>query len=423
MPEREGVRHDFWVFWAGQTVSNLGNAITFLALPLLIFHLTGSALNLAIASATAFLPYPLFGLVIGAWVDRVDRRRLMIATDLARAAMLCSIPLFFELGDLAIWWIYAVGFINSTLGIAFNASEFAAIPSLVDRGDLVSANGRIQASYSAATIAGPLVAGVLFAVVAPATVLLLDAATFAISAVSLVLVRTNLNAAAPEEPTSLAAIRRDVVEGLRYVLGHPVLRAISLMMALVNFVGASTGAQLVFFAKERFSASDGQVSLLYSAAGAGVVLFSLSAGLLRRRWSFSRVALGALMLNGLLTLAFALVPGYWPALGVWALLSGAGVLFNINTGTLRQTIVPNQLLGRVQSIAGVLAWSAIPLGSFLGGLAIEWSGSVALIYALIGLAVAAIAAAFAFTALGHAEDYLPPEQAGSQPEPVEVGVQ
>lgn len=421
MAEREAVRRDFWVFWAGQTISNLGNAITFLALPLLIFHLTGSALNLAIASATAFLPYPLFGLVIGAWVDRVDRRRLMLATDLARAAMLCSIPLLFELGDLVVWWIYAVGFINSALGIAFNAAEFAAIPSLVDHSDLVSANGRIQASYSAATIAGPLVAGVLFAVVAPATVLLLDAATFVISAVSLVLIHTKLNTAAPQEPTSLAAIRRDVVEGLRYVLGHPVLRAISIMMALVNFVGASTGAQLVFFAKERFTASDGQVSLLYSAAGAGVVLFSLSAGLLRRRWSFSRVALGALMLNGLLTLAFALLPGFWPALGVWALLSGAGVLFNINTGSLRQTIVPNQLLGRVQSIAGVLAWSAIPLGSFLGGLAIEWSGSVALIYALIGVSVAAIAAAFAFTALGHAEDYLPPEQAGSPAEPVEVG--
>src|SRR5215210_5887433 len=103
--QRPGI--DFWKFWAGQTISNLGSSFTDFALPLLIFKLTGSALNLAIASATTFLPYLLFGLVIGAWVDRVDRKRLMIVTDLLRALLLASIPLLAALDLLSVWWIYA----------------------------------------------------------------------------------------------------------------------------------------------------------------------------------------------------------------------------------------------------------------------------------------------------------------------------
>ena len=157
-PQRPSV--DFWKFWAGQTISNLGSSFTDFALPLLIFKLTGSALNLAIASATTFLPYLLFGLPIGAWVDRVDRKRLMIITDLLRALVLASIPALAALDMLSVWWIYAAGFLTSTLTIGFNSAEFAAIPSLIAHDDasagaaLVTANGRIQASYSAATVVG-----------------------------------------------------------------------------------------------------------------------------------------------------------------------------------------------------------------------------------------------------------------------------
>jgi len=146
---------DFWRFWTGQTVSNLGSSFTQFALPLLVYKLTGSALNLAISSAADFLPYLLFGLVIGAWVDRVDRKRLMIWTDLLRALVIAAIPILYALHALSVWWIYALGFVSSTLTIFFNAGEFAAIPSLVEGDDLVTANGRIQASYSAASVVGP----------------------------------------------------------------------------------------------------------------------------------------------------------------------------------------------------------------------------------------------------------------------------
>ena len=272
----------------------------------------------------------------------------------------------------------------------------------------MTANGRIQASYSAAGIVGPLLAGLLAAVMPLYDVLFFDALSFLASALTLAAIRISFNTADTERPTT--NIRQDVVEGLRYVLGHPVLRNISAMMALVNFVGSTTGTQLVLFAKERYGASDTQVGLLFSAGSIGIVVLSLLAGLLRKRWPFSRVALGALMLDGLLTVALALTTWYWGGALLWALISGLGILFNINTGSLRQAIVPNHLLGRVISIAGVLAWSAIPLGTLLGGALIEATGNVALVYGAIGMITFVIPLPFSFTALGHAERYLPRQE-------------
>jgi MFS family permease len=416
IPPRQRLSGDFWKFWIGQTISNLGSSFTGFALPLLIFKLTGSALNLALASAANFLPYLLFGLVIGAWVDRVNRQRLMISVDIGRALVIASIPLLASFGMLSIWWIYVVGFVNSTLSICFDSSEFAAIPSLVKQDDLVTANGRIQASYSAASVVGPLLAGLLLAIVPVQRLLLIDAASFLCSAASLALIRISFNATTGQQ-RKLTSIRQDIGEGLRYVLGHPVLRMISAMMALINFVSSTINTQLVLFAKERLLASDTQIGLLYSAGSAGIIVLSLLAGPLRKRWSFSTVALTAMMLEGLLTIGLAFTRWYWLALPLLALMSGLGILFNINTGSLRQAIVPNHLLGRVMSVAGVLAWSAIPLGTFIGGLLIEWTGNVALIYGVIGLLTFLIPLGFSFTALGQAERYLPGESLAQELEP------
>lgn len=412
---------DFWTFWTGQTVSNLGTSFTLFALPLLVYKLTGSALNLAITTAAAMLPYLLFGLVIGAWVDRVNRKRLMVAVDLTRALVISSIPIAWELSILNVWWIYAVGFISATLGIFFTSGEFAAIPSLVDQDDLVTGNGRIQASYSAAAVVGPIVAGALVALLPIPTFMLVDAASFIVSAITLGLVRTSFNKA-DGELREKKSVGRDVVEGLRYVLGHPVLRNISAMMALVNFVGTTVATQLVLFAKVRLDASDSQVAWLFSAESIGVVILSLAAGPLRKRWRFSTVALGALMLNGLLTIALAFTQYYWAALALVAINSGLGILFNINTGSLRQAIVPNEMLGRVISIAGVLAWSAIPVGAFLGGLAIERTHNVVLVYAVIGVLTFLIPLFFSFTPLGHAERYIPGKAAQGQGAGAAAGV-
>jgi len=408
---------DFWKYWTGQTISNLGSSITLFALPLLVYKLSGSAFDLGIAAAATFLPYLLFGLILGAWADRVNRKRMMIGTDIGRALIIASIPLLFAFGLLTIWWIYIVAFIHATLTICFEAGEFAAIPSLVDQDDLVTANGRIQASYSSASIVGPLLAGVLVTLIPLSALLSFDSVSFLASSFSLALVSISFNKGEKRAPTS---IRSDVVEGLRYVFSNPVLRNISIMMALVNFVGSTTYDQLIFFAKVRLQATDFQASLLYSAGSLGVVILALAAGPLRKHWSFSTVALGALMLEGILTVVFSLMRMYWAAVVLWTLIGGLGILFNINTSSLRQTIVPNHLLGRVMSIASVIAWSAIPLGSLLGGFAISWTQNVALVYGVIGALIFLISFGFSFTALGHADKYIPKLNAGDINDPQRV---
>src|ERR1700716_3400195 len=369
--EKRGLSPDFWKFWAGQTISNLGSSFTQWAVPLLVFRLTHSAVNLGIATAATFLPYLLFGLVIGAWMDRVDRKRAMIALDCLNAIVIFSIPLVATFGHLSVWWIYGVTFIQSTVFIAFSAGEFAALPSLVSTDDFVPANGRIQATYSAAQVAGPLLAGALISFLPLTWVMAFDAGSFAISALSLSLIRASFNVVR-DEPKEATTILHDVQVGLRYVLSHPVLRNISLMMAMINFVMSTTWAQLVLLAHDRLGGRPREIGALFAAGSAGVVVTGLLAGRLRKRFSFTALAMTSLMLMGALLVAFAGMRWYWVALPIWAAQSGLGILFNINTGSLRQAIVPNHLLSRVLSVAMVLAWSAIPLGAFVGGLAIEW---------------------------------------------------
>src|SRR6266576_7326323 len=289
-PARGLVTSDFKKFWVGQTISNLGSSFTQWAVPLLVYQLTHSALSLGVATAATFVPYLLFGLLIGAWMDRVDRKKAMVVLDAVNAIVILSIPLVAQFGHLTVWWIYVVTFIQSTIFIAFSAGEFAAIPSLVSTDDLVTANGRIQATFSAAQVSGPLLAGALLTVMPLTWVMSFDSASFAVSALSLALVRASSNAPSDEakEPTK---ILHDVREGLRYVLSHPVLRNISVMMALINFVGASTYAQLVLFADVRLDASKRQIGLLFAAGSAGVVVTGLLAGRLRKRFSLTALAM------------------------------------------------------------------------------------------------------------------------------------
>ncbi|HET7270047.1 MAG TPA: MFS transporter [Rubrobacter sp.] len=398
---------DFWKLLVGQTVSSLGSSFTLFALPLLIFKLTNSAIALALMTVAEYIPFLLFGLAIGVWVDRIDRKRMMIFADVTQAVILCSVPLLSVLGLLSVWWIYAVGFISSTLWICFNTAEFASVPSLVRKTDLVRANGRLQASYSAATVTGPLLAGLLVALVPVHTLLLFDAFSFLLSALAVSLIGGRLDAVSEKNPRS-KGLFDEVAEGLSFILGHPVLRATCFLMALVNGVGFTVYAQLVLYAKERLGASDTQVGLLYAAGSIGMVVLALAAGPLRRHLSFSKAVLSAPMLGGIFIVLLASTRWYWTALVLWASIWGLVVFFDINTNSLLQTVVPEQLLGRVRSAVSVLSWSAIPLGTIVGGVAIERTQDVALVYGAIGAIVSVAALVFTFTAVGHANRYLPP---------------
>jgi MFS family permease len=384
-------------------------------MPLLVFQLTHSALNLAITTLTWALPHLLFGLVVGAWVDRVDRKRLMIAVDVLLAATMLTIPALAYFHALNVFWVYAVDFAASTLSLIFEQAEFTAIPSLAAGGDLVTANGRITASFQAAQVVGPALAGVIVSVVPVTSLYIVDAGSYLVSGAALVAVGVSFNLAGGEErePSTILA---DIREGLGYVLRHPVLRNVSLMMMLFNLVHATVMAQAVLYAKERLHTTNFELGILFAAAGAGAVLFSLGAGRLRRRLSFSAVVLGCLMATGLSLVAFSLIPWFWLAVPFWLLHEGFGSLLNINTFSLRQAIVPNNMLGRVISVAGVLAFSATPVGSLIGGVVIQRTQNVGLVFGAIGVLLFLIPLAFTRTALGHADRYLP-QEAKARPAP------
>src|SRR5487761_103768 len=402
---------DFWKFLTGQTISTLGSALSAFALPLLVFQLTHSPLSLAITTFSFALPHLLFGLFIGAWVDRVDRKRLMIGVDILLALTVAAIPVLAFLHQLNVFWVYGVQFIVSSLVLVFEQAEFTAIPSLVGGNDLVTANGRINATYQSSEVAGPAIAGAIANVISVPALLVIDSISYLVSATALATIKGSFNRTDRAEKQTTRIIA-DIGEGIRYVLSHPVLRNISLMMMLFNLTNVTIYAQGVYYAKERLHVSNFELGLFFASGSVGAIAFSLLAGRLRRRFSFSTVVIGCLALSGVVTIAFAAIPWLWAALPFLFLRKGLSSLLNINTFSLRQVIVPDHMLGRVLSVAGVLAFSALPIGSIAGALLIQWTHNIALVYGGIGVLLILIPLAFSFTALGHADRYLPaPSQA------------
>jgi hypothetical protein len=333
----------------------------------------------------------------------------MIVLNVLFAVSVASIPLASFTGHLSILWIYGVQLANAVMRLFFTSASMAAIPSLVSRDRLVVANGRIQASYSAMSVVGPILAGGMAAFVPLPSLLLVDSASYLIGAGALLLVRRSFNAETerPPEPRSVGA---DVMEGVRFVLGHPVLRNISIMMALVNFFSMIVPAQLVFYAKTNLHAANAEVGVLFAANAVGVLALSLMAGPLRRHWPFSRIALGLLEIQGVVTIVLAQIHVFPLAVPLLALWQGLSTLFSINTTSLRQMLTPNRLLGRVVMVAGVFGSIAIPLGTLAGGYAIQQTGHIGWVFTAIGIAIFTIPIIFSFTALGHAEHYIPEEK-------------
>ncbi|MFG3705900.1 MFS transporter [Micromonospora sp. NPDC047670] len=392
---------DFRWYLTGHAVSSWGSAFTLFAVPLLVYRLTGSAQALGTAVAVSFAPYLLFGLVLGAVVDRTDRKALMVRLELARAALLLIVPLLAVAGLLRVGTLYALSFLLTTMRIAFDAGRFAVVATLVGPDDLVAANGRLEAVSAAARVLGPVLAGAVVAVAPIVVCLVLDAVTYLVSAACLLAIRRPFRAPSPGR-RPIAGVGPEIREGLRYVIRHPVLRTVSLMMVLANLVDAVTLALLVVLAKQQLGASDTQLAWLYAAGAAGVLALATLAPRLRAAFSFAQVAVGAQLGTGLLTVAFGLNRSYVGGLVLWALVCGLGATINIAATSLRQLIVPDRLRGRVMTVAAVLAWSAVPVGAVAGGVLTERFGPTAVCVAA-GLLAVLVGAAFLNSPLRRAD--------------------
>ncbi|MEU6644112.1 MFS transporter [Saccharomonospora sp. NPDC046836] len=394
-------RRDYRLFLAGQTISSLGSSFTTFGLPLLVFRLTGSPTDLALTTIATFLPYLLFGLLIGAWVDRVDRRRLLIYTTVASGLTVAVLPTMAACGVLHVWIVYMVAFVRASLGIVAHAVEGSAMPSLVSRERLADANGKLRAGSAAAQVAGPILAGALIGGGLPIVeVFVVDAVAFWIAATLLVVVRSPFNRGhSAREPKS---VRSEIVVGLRYVLADPLLRNIALHAALYNLLGSIVTSQLVFFAHDRLGATDAQVSVLFGCGAIGTAAALFVSARLRHRLPFAAATLGVMMCWSALILGFSASTSFWLGAILWTVAAGLPTVYAVQTLTFRQLVVPDHLLARVQTTGQVLAWSVQPLGAFVGAAIIEATAHIAAVYAGAALLMALGTAGFWTGPLGKA---------------------
>jgi MFS family permease len=375
MPERSSLlRHpDFLKLWTGETVSVFGDAITGLAVPLIAASvLNASAFAFGLLNALGMLPFILLSLPAGVWVDRLRRRPIMIVADLGRAAAIATIPLAFALSALTIWQLYAVSLVVGALTVFFDVAYQAYLPSIVDRRQIVDANGKLQITQSAAQILGPGMAGALIGVLTAPFAMLIDAASFAWSAAFVGWIRkaeppvVHHDEATGPKPT----MRSEMAAGLRYVTGHALLRSIAASTGIANLFSQVPNAIFVLYLVRERGLTAAQVGLAYSLGSFGVLLGAILAARLARVLGLGRVLVLSAVGFGLEWGVVALAPEalIWPATVVATFLGGfCSVTWNVNQVSLRQAITPPRMQGRMNATMRFIVWGTIPVGALLGG--------------------------------------------------------
>jgi MFS family permease len=387
-------RHgDFARLWAAQSTSAIGSQFTAVALPLLAaLSLGASPMAFGVLAAAAGLPHLLFGLLAGAWVDRLRRRPVMIAADVARAVLLATIPLAAALGALRIELLVAIAFLVETFTVFFDIAYLTYIPSLVSREDLVEANSRLEATASGAQVLGPALGGALVRVLGAPLALLVDTLSYVISATLIWRIR------APEAPSERTgagmSLRAEIGQGLRAVWQSPVLRALALSSTIMNVAGFLFLSIYVLYMTRDLGLGAEAVGLVFAAGGLGALLGSISAGPARGRWGVGRVLLGSQVLFGLfgmlVPLAVLFPAAALPLVVAAEFLQWVMVLvFSVNSVSLRQAITPDRLLGRVNGTMRFIVWGSRPIGSLLGGyLGSQFSLPATLVVGAFGMLIA-----------------------------------
>lgn len=363
---------DFRKLWVGRTVAAVGFHVTVLAMQLtaaVTLEATPFEMGLLVAAQSA--PALLVSLFAGVWADQVHRRPILIAADLARAALLVTIPIAWLSGWLTMIQLYVVAFGVGSLTTLFDVAVIAYVPSLVGRERLLSANSALQSSAAAMNIGGPGLAGVLVQWLTAPIAIVVDAVTYLVSAASLLLIRQ------PETPTASPGAARSMAsqirEGFGLVLGHPVLRRLSLAgMTYALFLGMRSAA-VVLFLIGPLALEPQELGLVWGFAGVGGLFGAMLAGRMARRIGVGRT----LMAAHTLALFAALTPlaGFLPsALVVPVLIVGHlgtgfwSPIYGVNELTLRQSLVDDHLMGRTAATSGFLFNGVLPVGALVGGI-------------------------------------------------------
>ena len=375
-PGRPLWRHrNFLLLWGGQTVSEMGSAITQLALPLTaVVVLRASTFEVGLLTSAATLAFALIALPAGAIVDRHTKRWLMIWCDLARMLIIGSVPIAAALGALTLGQLYAVAVTAGVCTVFFDVSYQSYLPVLIPKEALVDGNGKLGATQAFAQVAGPGLGGGLVGLFGAARAMTADALSYAVSVASLLAIR------AREEPPHAdrrQKLQTEIAEGLAFVLRHPVLRKIVACTGTANLFNAMALSLEIIFLVRVLHVRAAEVGLLVSAASLGGVAGGVLSGRLARRIGSARIIWFSLLVLGLPQLLIPLAePGWLVVLFPvgFAAFAFSGVVYNVAQVSYRQAICPPRLLGRMNAAVRWVVWGTLPLGGLLGGALGTWLG-------------------------------------------------
>jgi MFS family permease len=360
---------DFLKLWTGQTISEFGSQVSQLAIPwVALVNLNASAFEVATLGTVEFLPFVLFTLPAGVWVDRVRRRTVLVVGDLGRALLLTSIPVAYVLGDLTLAQLYVVGFLVGIHTVFFDVAYQSYLPEIVDRDSLIEGNSKLNVTSSGAQVAGPGAAGGLIALASAPYAILVDALSFVISSGFTVWIHQR--AEPPEEPAPRRHLLVELWEGLRYVLRHRLLLPQAISTGVSNFFTNVTFSILIVYAHRKLGMSSGLIGLSFSLAAIGWMIGAAQADRFRRWLGVGGTTMLGAALSGPASLILPFAPKSFPVpfLVVSGAIMGFGaVVYNIQQISLRQAICPPRLQGRMNASMRFLVWGTIPLGTLTGG--------------------------------------------------------
>ncbi|QLQ36654.1 MFS transporter [Micromonospora robiginosa] len=395
-PEPLWRRHDFRLLLGGRLVSQLGDSLQFLALPLLVIALTGSSTQAGVLLGLQTVVYLVFGLLAGALVDRWDRKATMIWCEIGRGALTSTIPVAAVFGALGMPQLYAVAVLNGVLSTLFGAANSSALPNIVPSSDLPAAVGLLGAMSNALRVLGAAAAGTAYAV-SRMLPFAFNVVSFLVSAASLRAIRTDFQQARVAAPGPPSALVTEVGRGLAWLWHKPVIRTLAVLDA-ADGLRFGAGYLLIIILAQELHANSTQVGAVFASAGVGALLGSLMGPRLARRFPLGALSITMLWAEALTFPFYAVAPTWWLLSLVAFAESVVSPVYNVALESYRLAVTPDALRGRVTSAVETLTTGGAAIGTTASGTLIALLGTTMLTLMLTGwLALLALAATLSKT--------------------------
>jgi MFS family permease len=365
-------QRNFALLWAGQSASVFGTEISFVAVPLtaaVLLHAT--PMEAGVLGALDTLPFLLFGLFVGVFLDRRARRSVMIVADVVRAAALASIPVAYAFGTLSIGQLFVVVFVVGVMTVFFDLAYQSYLPGLVGRERITEANGKLQLSSSAAQVGGPGAAGLLISWLGAPVAFVVDAATYVLSFLTVAKLPVD-EAPQPEPGARAVSVRASIAEGFTAIGRHPLLRWCTTAAVIINVFSAAIMSVFFLFLIREVGLSSAEVGLIIASASGGGLVGAIMVERLTSWFGVGPTLIGSMALTAVGYLVLAVVHGNSLTTVVVAAAAAFVVMFgvpafNVTVVSFRQVFTPDALLGRVNATARTCILGAASLGSLLGG--------------------------------------------------------